>query len=139
VRLFLDTSVLLAATGSAQGASREIFRRSAANGWSLLTTHYVLEEVARNLPLLASHAQADWATIRGALTSVPDVFTVNLPVVFDNAKDRPILFSAFASSDALLTLDRADFSNLLGAEFYGMPILRPGAFLERERIAKRLL
>jgi hypothetical protein len=74
-----------------------------------------------------------------ALTSVPDVFTVNLPVVFDNAKDRPILFSAFASSDALLTLDRADFSDLLGAEFYGMPILKPGAFLERERIAKRLL
>jgi predicted nucleic acid-binding protein len=139
VRLFLDTSVLLAATGSAHGASREIIRRAAPNGWTLLTTPYVLEEAARNLPLLASDAQAAWSTIRRALTSVPDVFTVNLPVVFDNAKDRPILFSAFASSDALLTLDRADFSDLLGAEFYGMPILKPGAFSERERIAKRLL
>jgi predicted nucleic acid-binding protein len=139
VRLFLDSSVLLAAAGSAHGASREIIRRAIPNAWTLLTTPYVLEEVARNLPFLASGAQSGWPTIRASLAFVPDVLTVNLPVVFDKAKDRPILFSAFAWSDVLLTLDRADFSNLLGTQFYGMPILRPGAFLERERAAGRLL
>ena len=32
----------------------------------------------------------------------------------------------------LLTLDSKDFGELLGSEFYGLPVLRPGAFLERE-------
>jgi len=45
VRLFLDTSVLLAASGSAVGASREVFRRASANGWILIATPYGLEEV----------------------------------------------------------------------------------------------
>lgn len=55
MNLFLDTSVLLAASGSALGASREIFRRAPANGWTLMTTPYALEEVpcptSRPLPV----------------------------------------------------------------------------------------
>ncbi len=38
MRLFLDTSVLLAASGSAAGASREIFHRASVNGWVLIAT-----------------------------------------------------------------------------------------------------
>jgi hypothetical protein len=38
----------------------------------------------------------------------------------------------------LLTLDSADFGDLLGTSFYGMPVLRPGQFLHRERAAGRL-
>jgi hypothetical protein len=64
--------------------------------------------------------------------------TLNRPVVFPVAKDRPVLLSALAWADTLLTLDRADFVTLLGSEFYGLPILRPGALLERERSAGRL-
>jgi hypothetical protein len=60
------------------------------------------------------------------------------PVVFPVAKDRPVLFSALAWADTLLTLDQADFARLLGGDFYGLPILRPGALLERERSAGRL-
>lgn len=48
MRLFLDTSVLLAACGSATGASREIFRRAPANDWTLIATPYVVAEVLRN-------------------------------------------------------------------------------------------
>ncbi|MCE9631490.1 MAG: hypothetical protein K8S94_12355 [Planctomycetia bacterium] len=36
--------------------------------------------------------------------------TIDKPAVFPVEKDRPILFSALASADVLLTLDRADFS-----------------------------
>jgi len=43
MRLFLDTSVLLAASGSASGASRQIFRLAAANSWWLIATPYVVE------------------------------------------------------------------------------------------------
>jgi predicted nucleic acid-binding protein len=52
MKLFLDTSVLLAASGSSDGASREIFRLAPFNGWTLLATPYVVEEVLRNLPKL---------------------------------------------------------------------------------------
>jgi predicted nucleic acid-binding protein len=49
MKLFLDTSVLLAASGSAAGASREVFRMARQCGWELVATPYVLEEVLRNL------------------------------------------------------------------------------------------
>jgi hypothetical protein len=45
MRLFLDTSVLLAACGSASGASRLIFRIAPAQGWFLVATPYLVEEV----------------------------------------------------------------------------------------------
>jgi hypothetical protein len=61
VRLFLDSSVLLAASGSERGASREVFRRAAPNGWVLIATPFVLEEVLTNLPRLPTSATADWA------------------------------------------------------------------------------
>jgi len=53
MRLFLDTSVL-ATCGSASGAAREILRLAAPNQWTLVVTPFVVEEVLRNLPQLAS-------------------------------------------------------------------------------------
>ena len=46
--------------------------------------------------------------------------------MFPVKKDRPILFSALATADVLLTLDRADFGRLLGTRFYGLAIMTPG-------------
>ena len=138
MRLFLDTSVLLAACGSARGGSREIFRRAAVNCWTLVSTPYVVEETLRNLPRLPVSASADWVRLRADLLLMDDVLTLDRPVVFPAAKDRPILFSALAWADALLTLDRGDFSEVIGREFYGLAVLTPGAFLERERAAGRL-
>ena len=138
MRLFLDTSVLLAASGSAHGGSREIFRRASANGWTLLATPYVNEEVVRNLPKLRPAAAADWEQLRPELILVGDVLTLGRPAAFDSAKDRPILFSALACADVLLTLDRRDFGPLMGTTFYGLRIAKPGSFLEQERAAGRL-
>ena len=138
MNLFLDTSVLLAACGSATGASREIFRQASVNGWVLLATPYVLEEVLRNLANFPPAASADWARLRPVLLVMDDVLTLEWPVVFPVAKDRPVLFSALAWADVLLTLDREDFGELLNQPFYGLPILKPGTFLERERAAGRL-
>ena len=138
MRIFLDTSVLLAASGSERGASREVFRIASRNGWTLLTTPYVLEEVLANLPELGPMATADWARLRQDLVLMDDVLTIDRAVVYEPAKDRPILFSALAWSEVLLTLDRADFGSLIGGAFYGLSILTPGMFLERERGAGRL-
>jgi len=138
VTLFLDTSVLLAASGSSKGASREIFRLAPKQQWTLITIPYVLEEVTRNLKNLPHDASADWVRLRRQLTIEDNVLSLDRPTTFGSAKDRPILFSALAWADVLLTLDSKDFGELLGGDFYELPVLRPGAFLERERAMNRL-
>ena len=138
MRLFLDTSVLLAASGSAAGASREIFRRASANGWVLVSTPYALEEVLRNLSDFPPSASSEWARLRPALLVMDDVLTLDRLAVFHAAKDRPILFSALAWADVLLTLDRGDFGGLMDKPFYGLLVFKPGVFLERQRAAGRL-
>jgi predicted nucleic acid-binding protein len=138
MRLFLDTSVMLSSCASASGASREVFKRARANAWLLITTPYAIDEVLRHLPDFPLAASTDWAALRPCILVMDDVLTLDLPSVFPVAKDRPILFGALAWADVLLTLDRGDFETLLGSSFYGMSILKPGAFLERERAAGRL-
>jgi predicted nucleic acid-binding protein len=138
VKLFLDTSVLLAASGSNHGASREIFRRAAERNWQLLLSRYIVHEVVINLPRLDTIAAADWAKLKPQLMLVEDVVTLDRPVVFEPAKDRPILFTALAWSDVLLTLDRGDFGSLIGGTFYGLSISTPGSFLQLERAMGRL-
>jgi len=138
VNIFLDSSVLLAACGSAVGASRAVIDAAAGQGWSLLTSGYVTAEVEANLAALPAGASDNWAQIRTKLETVPDVLTFEWPAVFAPARDRPILFTAAAWADVLLTLDRRDFANLLGTSFYGLAILKPGEFLQRERAAGRL-
>jgi hypothetical protein len=60
------------------------------------------------------------------------------PVVFGPAKDRPVLFTAAAWAEVLLTLDRGDFGAFMPKGFYGLPVLTPGDFLAKERAAGRL-
>lgn len=133
MRLFLDTSVLLAASAPASGASREIFLLAPSNGWVLLATPYVVAEVMRNLPDLPLVATTEWVRLRSQLLIMDDVLTLDRPVVFPAGKDRPILFGALAWTDVLLTLDRRDFGSLLDGNFYGLPVLKPGTFIARER------
>ena len=138
MKIFLDSSVVIAACGCATGASRAIFEMSEECGWTLQSSSYVLREVEGNLSRLVEAASVDWNSLRDRLQIVPDIYSFHWLTVFAPAKDRPILFTAAAWSDVLLTLDRADFGQLLGAQFYGLPILRPGEFLEGERSAGRL-
>jgi len=139
VRLFLDASVLLAAAGSERGASRAVFSYAAAQKWSLVSSPYALDEVLRNLEKLPAHATTDWLRLRLQLMVVDDVVSLDRPVIFAASKDRPILFTALAWSKVLLTLDKADFADVLGGRFYGLDVLLPYDFLERERATGRLV
>ena len=112
---------------------REIFRLAPARGWALLSRPYVVEELLTNLPNLRSDATAHWARLRATLQLVDDVLTIDQAAVFEPAEDRPILFTALAWSDVLLTLDRKDFGSMLGRAFYGLAILTPGGFLHAQR------
>lgn len=140
MRLFLDASVLLAACGRSAGGSRAVCDLAAGQGWRLLAGAYVMREVEKNISRrLPPAAQQDWQRLRLLLEVVADVLTFEWPVVFPAAKDRPVLFTAAATADVLLTLDRADFGSLMGADFYGLPVMKPGDFLRRERATGRLL
>jgi len=139
MRLFLDTSVILSACLSSRGASNALFRFSQPNQWRLLCTPFVIHEVERNLHVLPADAELNWASCRPSLEVVGDIYSIEQPCVFESAKDKPILFSALAWADVLLTLDQADFIDRIGNEFYGLAVLRPGAFLLREREAYRLI
>lgn len=138
MNLFLDTSVLLAASGSAKGASRAIFHLASRAGWTLMSSPYVLSEVLRNLTKLPAATTAEWSRLRQALVIVDDVVSLDRPVVFSASKYRPVLFTALAWSDTLLTLDRDDFAEFLGGKFYGLRVQVPSDFLEEERAAGRL-
>ena len=98
----------------------------------------MLEEVLANLPDLGSITTADWAKLRPDLVLMDDVLTIDRAAVFEPAKDRPILFSALAWAEVLLTLDRADFGTMIGGAFYGLSVMTPGMFFESERAAGRL-
>jgi predicted nucleic acid-binding protein len=137
VNLFLDTSVLLAASGSAKGASRFVFQHAKANGWRLLTSTYCVEETHRNARKLGPKAAPFWrASLLPELTLVPIELTFDKVLVFPKAKDRPVLLSALgAEADVLLTLDEADFQNVIGAQIYGLQVRSPGQFLANQRDA----
>lgn len=135
MELFLDTSVLLSACGSSKGASRFIIEEAKAQGWELISAHYCREETRRNLNKLGVDAETfftqqldrriDWRL---------DVLTSKDIVVFNKAKDRPVLISALSvKPSALLTLDRADFHDRLGNQFYGIDIRTPGEWLMEMR------
>jgi hypothetical protein len=110
-----------------------LFDTAKSQGWELQTSSYVLSEVIINLRRLPTAATQQWNSLHASLTLVPDVVSFPWITVFSPAKDRPILFTAAAWSNVLLTLDRRDFADLLGRQFYALPILKPGDFLRRER------
>jgi predicted nucleic acid-binding protein len=138
VRIFLDTSVLLAACRSKSGASRAIFNIAAKQGWKLIASPWVRNEVERNLSKFPFESTATWVGLRSRISLVDDVVSIDRALVFPASKDRPVLITALAWADVLLTLDREDFIKVLGSSCYGLPIMLPAEFLIRERNQGRL-
>ncbi len=139
MRLFLDSSVVLAACGRPSGASHYLFEIAPRAGWIFLTSTYVVTEIERNLSQrLPAAAGSEWLRLSPMLHRVADVVTFGWPTLPLAGKDRPVLFTAAAFGEVLLTLDRADFGALMPGGFYGLRVLTPGAFLQRERDQGRL-
>ncbi len=138
MKLFLDSSVNLAASMSPTGASREIFRLAELCGWHLLVSPWVLRETRWNLANKSPQSVHNWVGLRTLLALEDDELTFDWPVAFTASKDKPVLFTALACADVLLTLDRRDFAELLGKTIYGLRVLTPGEFLRAERAAGHL-
>jgi hypothetical protein len=107
-------------------------------GWKLIASPWVRNEVERNLSKFPFESTATWVALRSLISLVDDVVSIDRALVFPASKDRPVLITALAWADVLLTLDREDFIKVLGSSCYGLPILLPSEFLIRERKFGRL-
>jgi len=132
LRIFLDSSTALAAALSATGASRQVFDLASSQGWQL-------RELQDNLGDKSRAAADAWLALRTRVIVEDDVLTFDWPLVFNVTKDKPVLCTALACADVLLTLDRRDFGSLLGKTVYDLLVQTPGEFLRIEREAGRLL
>lgn len=132
MRLFLDSSVLLAAAGSDQGASRHLLEISAERKWILITSFYCIAEVARNISQLGGEAERAWEKkIKTCCRVGQDCWSLDRPLLPMKSKDRPVLLTALAEEcDALLTLDRADFGAFFEHGVYGMKVMTPGMWVK---------
>jgi len=137
VELFLDTSVLLSACGSTLGASRFIVDQANSQEWKLISAHYCREETVRNLGKLGPSAESFFTSkLDERIDWRISALTAEEIIVFDKAKDRPVLITALSCKPAaLLTLDRADFHDRLGNQFFGIDIRTPGEWLMAQRSA----
>lgn len=136
MRLFLDTSVLLAAAGSVRGASHFLIAGAQAHGWQLVSSDYCDDETRRNLSKVGRSAATVWKNrIEPHVRFVRASLALDKPLVFPKAKDRPVVITALAvRCDYLLTLDEGDFQTKLGREVYGLRIATPGEFLMDQRV-----
>ena len=115
MKLFIDTSVILAAAGSEKGASRYVFEHATVHGWSLLSIRYCLEEAQRNALKVGRKVPATLdESMVPKLALVPMELAFDKALVFSRSKDRPVLISALgAYADHLLTLDEGDFQEIV--------------------------
>ena len=131
MRLFLDSSVLLAAAGSIHGASYYLIRTARRSTHVLITADYCIREVEYNLRKLDPICTEHWyKIIKPRLRIVPVQLTLSKILVYTKTKDRPVVITSLAeNAEFLLTLDKADFKGLLGKKVYGVHILSPAEFL----------
>lgn len=140
MKLFLDSSVLLSACASGKGASRFVVTEAAGLHWELVSAEYCREETLQNLHKLGTSAAYYFReNLKRRIQWHADTLTAAEIVVFDKGKDRPVLLSALSiKPNALLTLDRKDFHDRLGSQFYGISIRTPGEWLMEQRREGRI-
>ena len=77
MKIFLDTSVLLAACRAKSGASRAILDTAAKQGWKLIASPWVRNEVEKNLSKLPFESTATWVGLRSRISLVDDVVSID--------------------------------------------------------------
>ena len=137
-RVFIDSSVLIAASYSPTGASREIIRQAIRGTISLVVSNLVLEETRRNLAIKAPEtlpAFQQFLDIVSFEIVRPTMRQVLQAAQYTALKDAPIVAAAKrARVDYLISLDRR---HLVGvpeiAQRSGLKIMLPQQLLEELR------
>lgn len=130
MRVFLDSSVLLSACGSARSLSRLVGEIAAPRDWKLVSSAYCRAETVKNLVKFGESGEEYWKMFQNKVEWTPNALTTRRPLLLTASKDKPVLISALAAKCAvLLTLDTGDFGVLLRTEVYGMRVFTPRDFL----------
>ena len=88
-----------------------------------MVSPWVRDEVVKNLAKFPFETTSEWEGLRSRITLGDDVVSLDRALVFPMSKDRPVLITALAWADVLLTLAREDFLKVLGSSCYGLPII----------------
>ncbi len=115
-RVFLDTSVILAATFSSKGASREIIRRALQGSIAAVISDFVIEEARRNVASrfadLAETIDIFFASNNFEVVQAT-FLEVQAAAKYIAAKDAPIVAAAKqAKVDYLVSMDKQHLANI---------------------------
>ena len=130
VRVFLDSSVLIAASASNKGASYAVVLLGEIGLIKVVISSQVLEECERNLfkklPESIEVFRSIISTLNPEVLSNPGLENINLLVNLIEPKDAPILGAALQGKvNCLLTLNTKDFTPEVAAKV-DLKIKTPG-------------
>ena len=137
VRIFLDSSVLIAGSASTQGASYAVILLAEIGLIKAVISNQVVEECERNLakklPQSLGVFRSIVSTINPEILSDPELSEVSSLMDIIEPKDVPILGAALqGEGSCLLTLNTKDFTPNV-ADRVGLKIQTPGQFIQEVR------
>ncbi len=134
LRVFIDTSALLAGLNSPQGAAGTILAACFVHDFIPVISPQIIEEAERNIPLKFPRLATAWASfllIPPEITRAPSLAQVRRAYKILPTSDAPILASAIATKPAaLVTWNTKDFLRKEVITSVSFPILIPQQFLQ---------
>ena len=135
LRVFLDTSAIIAGMVSGRGAAREVLRLGESGVIQIYLSEQVLTEADRvfraKFPTLIAEFHKFLRNLDPVLVDDPTRAEVSSIEGWINADDAPILAAAIKSrADCLVTWDLKHFQSRKVTENVQLPIFTPGEFLE---------
>jgi putative PIN family toxin of toxin-antitoxin system len=134
LKVFLDTSALIAGIASSKGAAREVLRLAETGLIEIYVSRQVIVEADRNieakLPEMLDEYRKYIKTLSPKLTDDPTHKEVKKYYSVINADDAPILAAAVSSkADCLVTWDKRHFMKKDIRTGSDLKIFTPGEFL----------
>jgi len=135
LKVFLDTSALIAGIASSAGAAREILRLAELKLIEIVLSRQVIVEDDRNIESKMNELLHEYRSFIELLAPVlvddPSIEDVKKYSAFIDPDDAPILAAAISSAvDCLVTWDRRHFLKNDFKFITNMKILSPGEFLK---------
>ena len=134
LRVFLDTSAILAGLNSPTGAAGVILAACFSKQITPVISPDVIEEAKRNIFLKFPHLTTAWQSfllIPPSVAKNPTIKQVQAAYNVLPTSDAPILAAAIATKpNALVTWNTRHFLRKAVTEMVDFPILTPGDFLK---------
>lgn len=138
LRVFLDTSALMAGLISSSGAAREVLRLAEAEVIEVIVSQQVIVEADRNFgkkfPDLLAGFRLFMRSLNPVVVSGPSQAAVKEAARVIHADDAPILAAAIQERvDFLVTWNTRHFMKTAVTDATPFPIVTPAEFLEEFR------